>query len=150
MDSRIKRIPFDLRTLAARAGRGQFVRTDVADAEAALAELAVAEDSEYYAFASLYFLPNLFPSDDGVRLCDVCFPSREVAGGTNFVREVWELPDEYLCLDSCEGEGCVLLSRRTGEVFDFSLKDRESFLQRPVAKWSSFFEFMRWNLTPPA
>jgi hypothetical protein len=44
----------------------------------------------------------------------------------------------------------VLLSRRTGEVFDFSLEDRESFLQRPVAKWSSFFEFMRWNLTPPA
>ena len=97
-----------------------------------------------------YCLGNFFPQafDDG--LCEICEPAEDVLVGTSFVRDVWQLPDDYICLTSCQGEGCFLLSRTTGEIFDFSLADRESFLQVAVARWPSFLEFMRSYLTPEA
>lgn len=143
-------IPIDLQSLAARAGKGRFIRSDVGAAEAALIKLGVDPQSEYYSFALRYCLGNFFPQAFDDWLCDICEPTEEVLVGTAFVRDAWQLPDDFICLTSCHGEGCILLSRATGEIFDFSLADRELFLQGAVARWPSFFKFMRHYLTPEA
>jgi hypothetical protein len=142
-------IPDEVRALAEAVGRGDFRRGDVAGAKTALLQLGVNSSSEFFAFASEYCLGNLFPPSEDEALSDVCVPSGEVAAGTRFVREVWGLPEQYFCISSCQGEGCYLLSRTTGEVFDFSLARRHEFLAAPVARWASFYEFLRWYLRTP-
>jgi hypothetical protein len=143
-------IPIEIQSLAARAGKGSFIRSDVGAAEAALKKLGIDPRSEYYSFALCYCLGNFFPHALDDWLCEICEPTEEVLAGTSFVHDVWQLPDDFICLTSCQGEGCFLLSRTTGEIFDFSLADREAFLQGAVARWPSFFEFMRAYLTPEA
>jgi hypothetical protein len=67
--------------------------------------------------------------------------------GTEFVHDVWELPQHLICLTSCQSEGCYLYDRNSGAVLDFSLADRELFLAGGVAlKWDSFFQFLSWYL----
>ena len=126
---------------------GHVIRSDRATAERALSELGVPFESEFAQFYLSYKV-TLFRSDvSGEQLCDIAEPTAEVAAGTRFVREVWGLPEKYICFTSVQGEGAYLYDRESCQVWDFELASGEAFLagkQKPT--WNSFFDFMRWYL----
>ena len=128
--------------------RGQVVRKDKQKAIVELKKLGIAEGSQIYDFF-LEFKPGTFLSTSSYEeLMDIAEPSPEITLGTNFIHEVWEIPEEYICLTSCEGEGCYLYSKNTEAVYDFSLAEREQFISNPIPSWGSFFEFIEWYLAP--
>ena len=68
--------------------------------------------------------------------------------GTEFIHEVWELPENFVAFTSLQGEGGYLLDKDSGGVWDFDLGDWEAFVAgRIPARWAGFFEFITWLLT---
>ena len=113
----------------------------------ALEELGVPQESEFSEFYENYQITIFESPISHEQLCDVLEPSKQVALGTRFVREVWGLPDNYICFTSAEGEGAYLYDRSSGKVFDFSLATRDEFVSgKEGPRWDGFFEFMLWYL----
>jgi hypothetical protein len=123
-------------------------RTNIAKATQALNTLGIALDSE---FAQVYL--TCYPSEFKSRasyemLCDIAEPTEEVLMGTEFIHEVWELPQNFVAFTSLQGEGGYLLDKDSGGVWDFDLTHWEDFTAgRIPARWSGFFEFITWLLT---
>ncbi|MCU1768450.1 SMI1/KNR4 family protein [Pseudomonas protegens] len=114
----------------------------------ALEALGIAPDSE---FAQIYLACH--PADFSSRasdevLLDIAGPGEEVRMGTEFIHEVWELPENFVAFTSLQGEGGYLLDKDSGGVWDFDLGDWEAFVAgRIPARWAGFFEFITWLLT---
>lgn len=142
-------IPERIRALAAGNHIGPVARKDIAKARAAMDKLSIPRESEFYAFCSEIRLGNLLSPSSYEALVDVSEPSEQVAVGTNFVREVWGLPSEFICFTTCEGEGAYLFSTKTQSVYDFSLAERNRFIASPEPQWATFFSFIEWYLSPP-
>ncbi|ULT70147.1 SMI1/KNR4 family protein [Pseudomonas sp. BC42] len=123
-------------------------RPDTAEVTRALATLGIALDSE---FAQIYLACH--PADFESRasyevLMDIDGPSDEILMCTEFIHEVWELPENFVAFTSLQGEGGYLLDKDSGGVWDFDLGDREAFVAgRLPARWAGFFEFITWLLT---
>ena len=62
------------------------------------------------------------------------------------MRSVFRLPEEYIPLDSFEGEGGFFYNRNTGEVLELTLgKVYEDFQQgRLKPQWPDFNTFLEW------
>lgn len=124
-------------------------RPDTAEVTRALATLGIALDSE---FAQIYLAYH--PADFASRasyevLMDIDGPSDEILMCTEFIHEVWELPENFIAFTSLQGEGGYLLDKDSGGVWDFDLGDWEAFVAgRIPARWASFFEFITWYLQP--
>lgn len=139
-------IPDDLKMLVERQ-RGQSVRRKVVEAEQALGALGVPPSSEFADFYREYKVSAFASRSSNVELLDVAEPSAQVGRATTFIHEVWELPSQFVCLSSVEGEGAFLYSTVTGEVWDFDLSERDRLLSSQLpARWPNFFAFMRWYL----
>lgn len=138
-------IPERLKTLVQQQ-KGEVTRADPSAAKRALIALGIPLESQIAEFFLTYQI-SLFQSDvSDEQLCDIAEPE-EVAMGTQFAREVWELPERYVCLSSAQSEGAYLYDVNTGEVHDFSLASREDFLAgKEPARWKTFFEFLTWYL----
>lgn len=123
-------------------------RPDTAEVTRALATLGIALDSE---FAQIYlaYHPADFESRASYEvLMDIDGPSDEILMCTEFIHEVWELPENFVAFTSLQGEGGYLLDKDSGGVWDFDLGDREAFVAgRLPARWAGFFEFITWLLT---
>lgn len=126
--------------------KGNVVRTARERARAELAKLGVREGSEIHSFFSEFQIGLFISRSSYEELSDVCEPTPQIWVGTQFVRDVWELPEEFICLTSVQGEGCYLYSNVTESVYDFSLAEREQFLRAPRPVWKGFFEFIEWYL----
>lgn len=139
-------IPIQLKILVEQQS-GKVQRTNREAVERALSNLNVPLDSDFAEFFLNYTI-TLFRSDvSEEQLCDIAEPTPEIALGTRFVHDVWELPEQFICVSSVQGEGAYLYDLKTGKVWDFELGSREVFLSgRQPAKWNSFFEFMTWYL----
>ncbi len=126
-----------------------------------LAELGIPSGCEL-AECLLRYDPSDFLSDTAhEQLMDVVVPVAEgeepvpfdawdtpIGMATQFVREVWELPDTLICLTSCEGEGAYLYDIVSGAVYDFDLGERSEFVSGKLAPpWKSYFEFLDWYLS---
>ncbi|MGZ0704132.1 SMI1/KNR4 family protein [Pseudomonas sp. L5B5] len=124
-------------------------RPDTAEVTRALATLGIALDSE---FAQIYlaYHPADFESRASYEvLMDIDGPSDEILMCTEFIHEVWELPENFIAFTSLQGEGGYLLDKDSGGVWDFDLGDWEAFVAgRIPARWASFFEFITWYLQP--
>ncbi|ERO62578.1 SMI1/KNR4 family protein [Pseudomonas piscis] len=124
-------------------------RPDTAGVTRALATLGIALDSE---FAQIYLAYH--PADFASRasyevLMNIAEPSEEILVGTEFIHEVWELPQNFIAFTSLQGEGGYLLDKDSGGVWDFDLGDWEAFTAgRIAARWTGFFEFITWYLQP--
>ncbi|WP_414158998.1 SMI1/KNR4 family protein [Pseudomonas sp. BNK-45] len=123
-------------------------RPDTAEVTRALAALGIALDSE---FAQIYlaYHPADFESRASYEvLMDIDGPSDEIQMCTEFIHEVWELPENFVAFTSLQGEGGYLLDKDSGGVWDFDLGDREAFVAgRLPARWAGFFEFITWLLS---
>lgn len=140
-------IPPSLQRLVEKQ-RGDFRRSDIERVERALSELGVPCTCEFAEFYRSYRVGTFHSPQTSCELVDVAEPSSSVALVTEFVHEVWGLPDEYVCFSSVEGEGGYLFSKRTGEVWEFALASRKEFMKGELPPgWKSFFEFMTWYLS---
>ena len=130
---------------------GETECDDPSEAAVELEHLGILTESE---FAAVYlkYSPSVFLSTvSHEQLLDLVGPGGKLCMATEFVHSVWELPHDYVCITSCEGEGCYLYSKTTGGVYDFSLADRERFVgERPTPMVSSIFAFFEWYLEPKA
>ncbi|WP_024677508.1 hypothetical protein [Pseudomonas syringae] len=115
---------------------------------AALNTLGISLDSEIGEFFLSYVITFFQGSTSRIELLDIVEPSNEIEACTDFVHEVWELPEKFISLTGIQGEGCYLYDKNSGEVLDFSLASRDDFLAgKQQLKWSSFFEFLTWYLS---
>ncbi|MEO6677973.1 MAG: SMI1/KNR4 family protein [Pseudomonas sp.] len=127
---------------------GDIHRIDKHSVTEALTALNISLDSELSEFFLNYAITFFRSNSSDEDLCDVADPSNEIAVGTNFIHEVWELPENFICLTSVQGEGCYLYDNNNGEILDFSLANRDDFLAgKQQLKWSSFFEFLIWYMS---
>jgi hypothetical protein len=127
---------------------GDIHRTDRVSVMRALAALKVPIESEFAEFFLNFTVTFYQSAVSDEELCDICEPTEVMADRSNFVREVWGLPEKYICMSSVEGEGCYLYDRESGWVWDFSLADRKSLVEgksNPLFK--SFFDFLVWYLS---
>lgn len=147
MSSQTFAVPESLRSLVLMQ-KGQVLRTAKDAARTELSSLGVRVGCELHSFFSEFQIGFFQSHSSDEELCDICEPTPEIATGTAFVQDVWELPKEFICLTGVQGEGCYLYSNKTEAVYDFSLEDRTSFIENPQPRWGSFFEFMDWYLAP--
>lgn len=143
------RVPDQIRQLAL-SRKGDVLRKEYLIAQAEMRKLDISTESEIFAFFSEFKASALYSTSSYEELMDVSEPTPQIALGTSFVRDVWKLPAEYICLTSAEGEGCYLYSTQTDAVYDFALAEHESFLWNPMPRWESFFQFIEWYLSPAA
>ncbi len=143
----VSTIPENIRELVMKQS-GQVLRQDKESAVFELARLGIVPGSEIYEFFVEFAITLFISTSSDESLMDVAEPNPEILVGTEFVHEVWGIPEQYICLTSCEAEGCYLLSKETQSVYDFSLSERDAFISKPVPSWKSFFEFIEWYLSP--
>ncbi|UZE09710.1 SMI1/KNR4 family protein [Pseudomonas sp. B21-053] len=123
-------------------------RLDKRSAAEALTALNISLDSEISEFFLDYKVSFFRSNSSDEQLCDIAHPSNQIEVGTNFIHEVWELPENFICLTSVQGEGCYLYDKNSGKVLDFSLANRDDFLAgKQQLKWCRFFEFLTWYLS---
>jgi hypothetical protein len=140
-------IPYKLKLLIENQP-GNTLRTDKQSVTEALKQLNIDINSELAEFFLNYTITFFKSSSSDEELCDIADPSNEIEIGTNFIHEVWELPENLVCLTNIQGEGCYLYDINSGEVLDFSLANRDDFLAGKIQqKWTSFFEFLIWYLS---
>lgn len=127
---------------------GEVHRKNCAEVAQALLVLNVDPKSEFGEFFFNYVVTCYRRPVSSSELCDLLLPTPEIHQATQFIRDVWGLPDRYVCFSSLQGEGCYLYDRNTGCVFDFDLAELEYLLQERLSpRWGTFFEFMDWYLT---
>ncbi len=140
-------VPEKIRSLIMHQA-GEVLRKNKKKTISELNKLGISEKSQVYSFF-LEFTITLFISTSSYEeLVDIAEPTAQIFTGTEFAHEVWGIPEQYICLTSCEGEGCYLYSKETQSVYDFSLAEREGFILNPIPAWETFFEFIEWYLTP--
>jgi hypothetical protein len=140
-------IPTSLSILVEKQS-GNVHRSNLSAVEFALKDLKIPLDSEFAKFFLTYTITLYKSAVSEEQLCDIADPTPEIAFGTRYVHDVWELPEQYICISSIQGEGAYLYDVKTGKVWDFDLASREAFvsgLQR--ANWNSFYDFMIWYLS---
>ena len=85
---------------------------------------------------------------DGHPLPDPDQTISPIEGTYQFVRETWELPENYIPFTSTEGEGCYLYDKETEAVYDFDLADWDKLMSGELKpKWSDFYHFIDYYLS---
>lgn len=122
-------------------------RVDAVDVRRELAALGVDPASEVAEFFEAFRAVNIHSRHTSEQLMDPAFPSPQLAAATEFVRDVYQVEKEFLCLTSAEGEGFFLYDLRTGAVFDVDVAQLEDLESGKLgARWSTFFDMLRWYL----
>ncbi|MGE1155806.1 SMI1/KNR4 family protein [Pseudomonas kitaguniensis] len=141
-------IPEDLVSLLEKQP-GSINRTNKELALSALKNLGVSQDSEFGEIFINYIPAEFKSSVSNEYICDLSEPTEEILSGTEFVQDMWELPENYVAFTSLQGEGAYLLDKDSGGVWDFDLGQQKEFVSGLIPpKWSGFFEFIRWYLSP--
>ncbi|WP_343742078.1 hypothetical protein [Herbaspirillum huttiense] len=126
-------IPYELKTKIERQP-GKVYRSNQPSVSEALFELDITPESEFAEFFRAYVI-TFFDSDvSDEQLCDLLEPNKEILAGTNFVREVSNLPDRHICLTTVQGEGAYLYDKDTGTVFEVDLAKRDEFLIGAISR----------------
>jgi len=109
--------------------------------------LGVSREGEFGAFFRKYVITFFSSAVSDEDLVDLLYPGKPILAGTRFIQQTWKMPDRYICMTSCQGEGAYLYDIKTGEVQDFDLARREDFLNGVVPnRWPSFFALLDWYL----
>jgi len=108
--------------------------------------LSISAESEFGEFFLAYCLTGVL-SEQLTELIDICSPSPQILHSTEFGREVCGAGNDFIALSSWEGEGCILYSNSSGQVFDVGLSQLDDLNNGGVqSRWNSFFELMEWYL----
>ena len=122
-------------------------KSEMDDVSRNISLLGLSDDEPLSQFFNQYNLCGLI-STKNFELLDLCFPDDEIYETTEWAKDVYELPDEFICLSSGEGEGFVLLSKSDGKIYDVSVSQFDGLSQGKVeSKWDSFFDLIDWYLS---
>lgn len=70
-----------------------------------------------------------------------------IGNSTAFVRATWEVPDDFVCISSIEGEGAYLYRIGSEAIYDFDLGQSEPLAAGEITpRWPNFFAFLNWYL----
>lgn len=139
-------IPHELKLKIERQP-GQIHRSNPQPVSQALDELGVSLESEFGAFFLKYVITCFNSAVSDEELVDLLDPGKPILVGTRFIQQTWKMPERYICITSCQGEGAYLYDITSGEVQDFDLAQRADFLKGIVPNsWPSFFAFLDWYL----
>jgi hypothetical protein len=124
---------------------GNIARTDPNSAEEALVNLGVAPGSEFGQFYLKYRGSFISPRPVA-ELLDIAGPAiPAIPDQTDYVRDRYHIPDQYLALTSDEGEGMYLYDKQDQAVYDLDIVMLEDFIHgRMAARWPTFNEFLVW------
>ncbi|MFP3616836.1 hypothetical protein SB778_43095, partial [Paraburkholderia sp. SIMBA_050] len=69
---------------------------------------------------------------------------------TEYVRDRYGIPEQYLALTPDESEGMYLYGRNDGAVYDLDIYFLNYFLKGNIqARWATFNEFLIWYFESP-
>jgi len=113
-----------------------------------LETLGVADHDQLKEIFTTYNL-NAFISKRLTELMDLCSPTPQIAETTDFGRDIYEVPEEYICLTSGEGEGFFLYSKLDRKVYDVDVSELEALdAGEKEARWETFFDLIEWYVSP--
>lgn len=120
-------------------------RTNPASAATALKNLGVSEDSQLGEFYLKYQGAFISPKDEPelLDIDDVAIPA--IPDQTEYIKDVHEIPDNYLALTTDESEGMYLYDKNNEAVLDVNFEDIYLLKQGALsAKWKDFNSFISW------
>lgn len=121
-------------------------KSESKDVERNIALLGLNGEEEMSHFFKRYDLGGII-SNKNFELLDLCGSNDEIYETTDWAKDVYELPDGFVCLTSGEGEGFVLFSKIDGKVYDVSVSQFDDLSQGKVeSRWNSYFDLIRWYL----
>lgn len=100
-------------------------RADKDLAISTLEKLGVSSGSEFGSIYINYLPANFKSSVSDEYICDVSEPTEQILMGTEFIHDMWELPEKYIGFTSLQGEGGYLLENNSGGVWGFTLRGYE-------------------------
>jgi hypothetical protein len=139
-------VPTDIAVLMA-AQRGAVRRSDPGAALEELLHLGVEPESQLAMFCAEYQVSPVSSSVSAEELMDPVSPTRQLRGVTAFVRDTYEVPTDFVCLTSAEGEGFILYELSTGAVYDVDARHVPALTRGLLQpRWVDVFAFLRWYL----
>lgn len=124
---------------------GDVTRTDPKSAEQVLRSLGVDPGSEFGEFYLKYQGSFISPRPVA-ELLDIEGPAiPAIPDQTDYVRDRFHVPEQYLALTSDESEGMYLYCKDDGAVYDLDIGVLDDFLEGNVpARWATFNDFLVW------
>ncbi|HDR9587352.1 TPA: hypothetical protein QDC31_004711 [Burkholderia stabilis] len=128
---------------------GDIARDDPKTAMRALQGLGVASDTDFGQFYLKYQGGFISPRPVA-ELLDIEGPSiPAIPDQTEYVRDRYGIPEQYLALTSDESEGMYLYSKDDGAVYDLDVSVLNDFIKGKVpARWITFNDFLIWYFEP--
>jgi len=124
---------------------GDIARSDPKTAMRALQDLGVASDTDFGQFYLKYQGSFISPRPVA-ELLDIEGPSiPAIPDQTEYVRDRYGIPEQYLALTSDEGEGMYLYGKDDGAVYDLDISVLNDFIKGKIpARWATFNDFLIW------
>ncbi|NTZ07191.1 SMI1/KNR4 family protein [Burkholderia metallica] len=111
----------------------------------ALQDLGVASATDFGQFYLKYRGSFISPRPIA-ELLDIEGPSiPAIPDQTEYVRDRYGIPEQYLALTSDESEGMYLYGKGDGAVYDLDISVLNDFIKGNVsARWAAFNDFLIW------
>ncbi|WP_175816718.1 SMI1/KNR4 family protein [Burkholderia diffusa] len=124
---------------------GDVARTDSKSAEKVLLNIGVSPTSEFGEFY-LRYQGSFISRRSVAELLDIEGPAiPAIPDQTEYVRDRYHVPEQYLALTSDESEGMYLYNKIDQAVYDLDIAVLDDFLQGNVpARWATFNDFLIW------
>ncbi|WP_448168043.1 SMI1/KNR4 family protein [Burkholderia ambifaria] len=124
---------------------GDIARGDPKTVIRALQDLGVAPGTDFGQFYLKYRGSFISPRPVA-ELLDIEGSSiPTIPDQTEYVRDRYGIPEQYLALTSDEGEGMYLYSKNNGAVYDLDILVLNDFIKgRVQARWATFNDFLIW------
>lgn len=80
-------------------------------------------------------------------ISDLCSIDHEIFVNTKFGREVYGVPDDFICLTSGENEAFILYSKKDKKIYEAGVEGMDALRNgeiKPV--FESFYDLIEWYL----
>lgn len=112
-----------------------------------LNELGLLGHEQWNDFFLKYKLSGVL-TNRSTELLDIASPSPQIAEVTDFVRDVYDVTEDYVCLTSGEGEGFYLYSIVDRKIYDVTVDELDELESGgKEARWDSFYDLIEWYLS---
>ena len=116
-------------------------------ATSCLRNLGISESSQFGEFHCEFWNHSLLCDSSGSK--NKLFDLEEICDFLDYLHTELEVPDEYISLDSMEGEGFYLYNRKNESVYDVNFSDINNLIEgKHPPKWKDFYAFLEWYITP--
>ena len=113
-----------------------------------LKDLDLEGHEQLYDFFMAYKLTGVLSKTSPEELMDLASLTPQILEVTEFVRDAYEVSDDFVCLTSGEGEGFYLYSKTDHKIYNVGVDELDALEAGEMkAEWNSFFELLEWYLS---